>query len=297
MPYAAFKETYFKQMMKAAKGGTQVSYAFGFDKESGQHTFVIDDALDPQQLFAKVKSEKGTSQGSFGKARMEGSALVLTPDKKIAGLRKHVLGLAKEGGWLIKQYKVAGEEEEAGGTPESGEKQGSVATPPGATPPPPGVTEPGATPEQAETAETEGEDDGSNLSPEELNKAAASIEKGVAVWMKSVASATKELRKLQKAVLDLKDPRSAPVIKGLESILKRLDTVDEEAEAAAAAARAGDAKGFDKARDVLVAKLKNIESYVKTDELIRDADTNPLVDIRISETLGASISAILRVLG
>ena len=309
MAYQAFKETYFKNMIKAAKAG-KVAYAFGFDKDGGEHCFVLDDALDGKELFNKVKTEKGVTAGGYGTCTVQGTSFQLTPEKKQSGLKKMVVELAKSEGWAIKQVKVVGEEEEGNASEsesESGNDNGNLQ--PAATPASneDGNANEAETPESesqeengdtgnAESEATESESDGSDLSPEQLRKQASGIRKGVAVWNKTTVAATKELRKLQKAILDLKDPRSAPVIKGLESILKRLDTVDEEAEAAASAAEAGDAAGFDKARDVLVAKLRNIQSYVETDELIKDADSNPLVDIKLSETLGASIKAILRVL-
>ena len=258
-----------------------------------------------------MKTEKGVSAGGYGTCTVQGTAFQLTPEKKQSGLKKMVVELAKSEGWAIKQVKVVGEEEEEGNASESESESGNdnENLQPAATPASggDGNTNESETPETeaqeengatggAESEATESESDGSDLSPEQLRKQASGIRKGVDVWNKTTVAATKELRKLQKAILDLKDPRSAPVIKGLESILKRLDTVDEEAEAAASAAEAGDGVAFDKARDVLVAKLRNIQSYVETDELIKDADSNPLVDIKLSETLGASIKAILRVL-
>ncbi len=131
---------------------------------------------------------------------------------------------------------------------------------------------------------------------EALRAKADTIHKAVQSWNQSTVAATTELRKLQDMVRALGDPRAAPVAQGLESILVRLDTVDDEAEAAATAARSGDEAAFDRARDALVAKLRNIASYVETDELIKEADANPLMDIRLSETLGTSMKDILQAL-
>lgn len=127
----------------------------------------------------------------------------------------------------------------------------------------------------------------------DLAEQAKKIETAVKVWNKTEEAATKELRKLQKAILDLDDPRSRPVIQGLESILTRLDKVDDEAKEAADAAAAGDHAGFVAARQDFMNKMNSILTYVNNDELIRDADNNPAVNIDIAGTITNSLNRLM----
>ena len=129
----------------------------------------------------------------------------------------------------------------------------------------------------------------------ELVAKSQKIDKAVKVWNKTEEIATKELRKLQKAIVDLKDPRGNAVVKGLETILTKLDKVDDEAKEAADAAKRGDSKGFETARDDFRRKMDNILKYVEKDELIRDADTNPAVKIQIRETITKSLNQLMSV--
>jgi hypothetical protein len=131
--------------------------------------------------------------------------------------------------------------------------------------------------------------------PGELAKRAETIQKAVLIWNKTEQAVTKELRKLQKAILAFNDPRGRAVIQGLENILTRLDKVDDEAREAADAARRGDADGFAKARDDFRTKMNRMLEYVKNDELIRDADQNPAVEIKIGETLTKSLNQLMKV--
>jgi len=126
----------------------------------------------------------------------------------------------------------------------------------------------------------------------ELEKRAGKIEQAVKVWNKTEEVATKELRKLQKAIHALDDPRANGVIKGLEGILTRLGKVDDEAREAAEAAKRGDQRGFDLARDDFMRKVDGILAYVEQDELIRNADENPAVKVKIRETLSKSLTQL-----
>ncbi len=128
----------------------------------------------------------------------------------------------------------------------------------------------------------------------DLAKQATRIAKAVEVWTKTEAAATKELRKLQKALLALGDPRTKPVIQGLESILTRIDRVDDEAKAVEAAAGSGDAGAFGKAREEFLGKLRGILSHVEGDELIRMADSNPVAEVKIGETFKKSLSQLIQ---
>lgn len=303
MAYAAFKDTYFKAMIKAAKGGKRVSYAYGEAKDSEPDCFVLDDALVPEALFNKVKSEKGLSKGGFGFCRMDGSALALSPSRKYTGLKKILAGLAKEHGWPVKQFKIAGEEdgEEEGGESEAGESPSAGETPPPAPPPAPSQPETpsagGGGEEAPETEAGEAEEEtpaAGGLTPEQMRRKAETIRKAALAWNKSTEAATKALRKLQKAILDTRDPNAAPVIQALEGILKRLDRIDEEAEEVAAAAAAGDAEAFNREANDLRAKVRDIAGRVATDEMIRDADDNPFVPVNIGKVLNTALTAILK---
>lgn len=130
--------------------------------------------------------------------------------------------------------------------------------------------------------------------PGDLGKRAARIAKAVEVWNKTEKVATQELRKLQKALLALDDPRSKPIIQGLEGILAEIDTVDDEGRDVEAAAASGDAAGFETARAAFVRKLEGIRAHVEQDELIRMADTNPLLEIKLRDTFTKSLSQLIQ---
>jgi hypothetical protein len=125
-------------------------------------------------------------------------------------------------------------------------------------------------------------------------KRAARIAKAVEVWNKTEKVATQELRKLQKALLGLDDPRSKPIIQGLEGILKEIDRVDDEGHAVEAAAASGDATAFETARAAFVRKLEAIRTHVEQDELIRMADSNPLLEIKLRDTFTKSLSQLIQ---
>lgn len=133
-----------------------------------------------------------------------------------------------------------------------------------------------------------------NQGGRDLVDQAKKIETAVKVWNKTEEAATKELRKLQKAILDLGDPRGRPVIQGLEGILTKLDKVDDEAKEAADAAAKGDHAGFQRARDDFMMKMNKILDYVQKDELIKDADSNPAVNIKIAETITNSLNRLMK---
>jgi hypothetical protein len=128
----------------------------------------------------------------------------------------------------------------------------------------------------------------------ELGKQADRIAKAVDIWVKTEAAAKQEVRKLQKALLGIEDPRAKPVIQGLENILARIDKVDDEAKAVAAAAGSGDQDAFNKARADFVKKLDGILAHVEQDELIRQADANPVFEVKIRETFSKSLNQLLK---
>ncbi len=187
----------------------------------------------------------------------EGTCSSAGKELQVAGIDpKFVKEAAKTIAKLRLGYKIAGSEEEPEGEPAAGA--------PGA----------GAKPD--------------------LSKQAGRIAKAVEVWNKTEAAATKELRKLQEALMSVDDPRTNPVIQGFESILARIDSVDDEAKAVQAAAQSGDAGAFAKAREDYVRKLNGILSYVEQDELIRHADTNPVLEVKIRETFTRSLTQLIK---
>jgi hypothetical protein len=135
---------------------------------------------------------------------------------------------------------------------------------------------------------------GAASGPVDLAERAKRIAKAVQVWSKTEAAATKELRKLQKALLALDDPRTRAVIQGLETILARIDRVDDEGRAVEAAAAQGDAAAFDKARADFLGKLDAIRAHVEQDELIRMADSNPLLEVKLRDTYAKSLARLIK---
>ena len=127
-----------------------------------------------------------------------------------------------------------------------------------------------------------------------LGQMAVRIEKAVVFWEQTQVLATRELRKLQRAIQATGDRRAKPVIRGLERILTRLDRIDDEAREASAAARAGDAQGFKVARADFRTKVNRILDYVENDRLIADADANPGVSINLRTTLSGSLNRLLK---
>ncbi len=172
---------------------------------------------------------------------------------------------------LLQGYKITGVEDEAGGEPATGAS--ATSAPAGAA---------------AEAPSGKG---GAGA---DLAKQASKIAKAVEIWSMTEAAATKELRKLQKALLALDDPRSKPVIQGLESILARIDKVDDEARAVQAAAGNGDEAAFGKARADFIGRLDGIRAHVEQDELIRLADSFPQLEVRIRETFTKSLTQLIK---
>jgi len=144
-----------------------------------------------------------------------------------------------------------------------------------------------------EGAEASEDADGSSGAAD-LRRRAARIEKAVVFWHKTETLATRELRKLQKSILGLGDPRGKAVARELEKIRDRLESIDDEAREAAEAAERGDADGFEKARDDFLEKARRILDRVAKDDLIALADSNPGVPIHLRSTLTDSLTRLLK---
>ena len=129
---------------------------------------------------------------------------------------------------------------------------------------------------------------------QELQKQAAKIAQAVAIWNKTEEAAEKEVRGLQRALLAFDDPRVKPIARGLQTILDRVDRVDDEAEAVQAAASSGDAAAFDAARQAFRKKMDAILKYVDGDPLIQQADAFPGHSVAIAETYRKSLTQLLK---
>ena len=140
------------------------------------------------------------------------------------------------------------------------------------------------------TGEAADEDDGDGGAANALlQKQAARIEKAVDFWHKTEQLMTADLRKLQRAIQSLNAPHGKAVIRGLETIRTSLDTIDDEAAEAAAAARNGDVEGFEAAKLDFQKKVHRILESVEKNPLIREADNNPEVKVNIRGTLTSSL--------
>ena len=144
-----------------------------------------------------------------------------------------------------------------------------------------------------EDAAESGADEGA-AGQAELKQKAARIEKAVQFWHKTEEFATTELRKLQRKIQGLNHPAGKGVIRGLEQIRTRLETIDDEAAEAGEAARRGDAAGFEKARQDFLQKARRILQSVQKDDLIDAADNNPGVKIQIKKTLTDSLNRLMK---
>ncbi len=138
------------------------------------------------------------------------------------------------------------------------------------------------------------EPDEASQGTEDLRKQAAKIAQAVTIWDKTEAAAEKEVRGLQKALLAFDDARVKPIARGLQTILERIDKVDDEAKAVQAAATSGDAAAFESARQTFKKKMDAILSYVDSDPLIKQADAFPGHSVAIAETYRKSLTQLLK---
>lgn len=145
----------------------------------------------------------------------------------------------------------------------------------------------------APTADAEGEGGGGQQRAQ-LKKAAQRIEKAVVFWDKTEQLVTRQLRQLQKAIQQTGDPRNKAVIRGLEEIRTKLEKIDDEARDCSEAAEKGDQRGFEVARKDFMQKANRILQRVRSDELIRMADANPIVSIRLKDTLESSLQRLMK---
>lgn len=127
---------------------------------------------------------------------------------------------------------------------------------------------------------------------EKMSVHVEAIRKAVTLWDKTTDVATAELGKLLKALAGLKNPLADKVATGLEQALTRLDRMDDEAEAALAAAESGDPKAFNAARKQLLTKIKTLTQFVSSDEMLKDADENPITKTKIRDTLNAALQKL-----
>ncbi len=148
---------------------------------------------------------------------------------------------------------------------------------------------------ELQEADGAGSDNGKeDAAAEQMNVHVEAIRKAVTLWDKTTDVATAELGKLLKALKGLKNPLADKVATGLEQALTRLDRMDDEAEAALAAAESGDPKAFNTARKQLLTKIKNLTQFVNSDEMLKDADENPITKTKIRDTLNAALQKLVQ---
>jgi len=277
MAHKAFTPNYFKQMIQTAKSGS-VNYAFAADTKDGGPCFVLDDGLEPDALFQKVKSEKKCTKGSYGSCQIKSGAFLLTPVVKHPKLKPLVKQLAKKEGWTIKDCKVLGPDgreidEEAGeDTTEDTTEETTGGAAPGGTPP-------------AAAASTPSSD--------------ATAEKVPLVWKKSLDAARKESEKLCKA-LRATDQTAAKEL--ADSIEKWFDALPDLGSALDKFARV---KGADALMlnprfindSIAEAKkqLGSVEKLIAASSVLDLLDNNPFVKITAGKTLGSALTALRKV--
>lgn len=127
-----------------------------------------------------------------------------------------------------------------------------------------------------------------------LGRQAQRLQKATRLWNQTRDAATAELRKLQRAIQALGDPRGKAVIRTLESIVTRLASADDHAQAAVKAARAGDTEAFAQVRESFQRRMRKMLEYVETDPMMRDADENPSVPLNLRAILTKSLTQLVK---
>jgi len=241
-----------------------LSFAFGLGASPEQSVLVLHRKFAGKKLLKEIRNEnKDIAKGTFGQASTDGKVLELRLEKDLPGAKAHVKKyLAKAG---VKQKKLRLLDVDGNEIIEDGDE-----------------------------AEARNGDDAAHQAGEALKGQIAKIRKAVQVWDRTTDVAAAELQKLQKAIRGLKSPLADAVARGLDQALARLDRMDDEAEAALAAAESGDEKAFEKARRDLLAKIDRLTQFVSGDEMLRDADENPITKTKIRATLSASLSQLAK---
>ena len=316
MAYKAFNEDFFKRMLQAAKG-KPVNYAFVLDKSNGKHSLALDNskALDAESLFKKLRSHTKIPKGSYGTCVVQGGTFVLTPEQNVAGLKRAVKELAKQKGWKQKECKltVPDMEEDDEGEPgkpaedpapapsptqraqeTAAESSSATATREQTTPDDPETT---SSSEQAESsAESSAPDDaaepGEDLTGAELEQLAAAVEKGSDAWEKAVKGATRDVKKLEKTVAGLDDPRVDGVVERLRVLVKDLPSLDKQLDTFLAAARKKDSKGAAKCQKDLQKAVRACRRFVEEEELIDIAESNPMSRVKLRDPLSKALKLI-----
>jgi len=149
-----------------------------------------------------------------------------------------------------------------------------------------------STPSSTQASAEEGATAQAQRAEGDLPLLAQRIERAVELWSNTERAATRELRKLQRAIQRTGDPRARAIVQGLESVRTNLERLDDEAREAAEAARSGERAAFETARADFRTKVRRIEQRIARDPMIADADANPFVSTRIREVLLASIGRL-----
>lgn len=257
-----------KQLVMLLKKADKAEFPFAFGQGASpeKSVLLLHRKLNGKKLFMEIKNaKKDIKKGTFGIAKTDGKTLELKLDKELPGAKNHIKKYLKAIP-DIKQNKLVILDS-------SGKELADEEAPAAAK---------GQAKDPAAT---------------NMKKQVDGIRKAVRGWDAITDAANKELDKLKKAIAALKNPVATAVAKGLDQIMDRLDRMDDEAEAALKAADSGDAKAFENARKKLLAKIDKLRNYVNTDELVRDADENPVTKIKLRDTLNSSLKELTTAMG
>jgi len=272
MAHKAFTPNYFKQMIQTAKSGT-VNYAFAAETKDGGPCFVLDDGLEPDALFQKVKSEKKCTKGSYGTCHIKSGAFLLTPVVKHPKLKPLVKQLAKKEGWTIKDCKVLGpdgREEDEEGEEETSEAS-APASAPGAAPEPETATEPSSD----------------------------AAEKVPLVWKKSLEAARKEADKLCKALRGTDQAAAKDLAQSIEKWFDDLPdlggALDNFARVKGGASVMLNPRFINDSIAEAKKQVASVEKLLAASTVLDLLDNNPFVKITAGKTLGNALAALKKV--
>lgn len=144
-----------------------------------------------------------------------------------------------------------------------------------------------------EVADAEPEADATAAELEEL---AAAVAQGSEAWQKAVQGAARDVKKLEKAVAQLDDPRADAVVERLRVLVKDLPGMDKQLDKFLAAARKQDAKGAAKCKKDLQKAVKDCRVYVEEEDLIDIAEANPISRVKLRAPLSKALTQVEKAL-
>ena len=193
-----FKPEFLKRMINLAKS-QKVQFAFASTDEG--ESLVLHDTLEPKALWGKLRAETkaAASEGCFGQAWVQGSALVIDPDRKMSGCKKSFTAMLKEEGLKVKRIRFADEPDEE---------------------PAPAAEAAQAALDELPVPEADPETDDPELAANRRSTATAT--KAAEAWAMAVNQTSREIAALQGSVIDAGDLDNNPVVKMLEQFLKEM---------------------------------------------------------------------------